>query len=95
MKENENTAEFLVKLDDALVIELLENESFERIASILEKAPTNDQSGILNILENKKSQSIIELLNAEEQEEIAEIMAYPDDSAGTLMNTKYLLYMKA
>ena len=88
MKENENTAEFLVKLDDALVIELLENESFERIASILEKAPTNDQSGILNILENKKAQSIIELLNTEEQEEIAEIMAYPDDSAGTLMNTE-------
>ena len=88
MKENENTAEFLVKLDDALVIELLENESLERIASILEKAPTNDQSGILNILEDKKAQSIIELLNAEEQEEIAEIMAYPDDSAGTLMNTE-------
>ena len=88
MKENEHTAEFLVELDDALVIELLENESYDRIATIIEKAPTNDQSGILNILENEKAQSIIELLNAEEQEEIAEIMGYPDDSAGTLMNTE-------
>jgi len=88
MKENEHAAEFLVELDDALVIELLENESYERIASIIEKAPTNDQSGILNILEDEKAQSIIELLNAEEQEEIAEIMGYPDDSAGTLMNTE-------
>ena len=87
MKENEHTAEFLVELDDALVIELLDNESFDRIASIIEKAPTNDQSGILNVLEDEKAQSIIELLNAEEQEEIAEIMGYPDDSAGTLMNT--------
>ena len=69
--------------DDALVIELLENESYDRIASIIEKAPTNDQSGILNILEDEKAQSIIELLNAEEQEGIAEIMGYPDDSAGT------------
>ena len=59
-----------------------------RIAAIIEKAPTNDQSGILNILEDEKAQSIIELLNAEEQEEIAEIMGYPDDSAGTLMNTE-------
>ena len=88
MKENEHAAEFLVELDDALVIELLENESFDRIAAIIEKAPTNDQSGILNILEDEKAQSIIELLNAEEQEEIAEIMGYPDDSAGTLMNTE-------
>ena len=88
MKENVHAAEFLVELDDASVIELLENESYERIASIIEKAPTNDQSGILNILEDEKAQSIIELLNAEEQEEIAEIMGYPDDSAGTLMNTE-------
>ena len=88
MKKNEHAAEFLVELDDALVIELLENESYERIAAIIEKAPTNDQSGILNILEDEKAQSIIELLNAEEQEEIAEIMGYPDDSAGTLMNTE-------
>ena len=88
MKENEHAAEFLVELDDALVIELLENESNDRIASIIEKAPTNDQSGILNILEDEKAQSIIELLNTEEQEEIAEIMGYPDDSAGTLMNTE-------
>ena len=88
MKENEHAAEFLVELDDALVIELLENESYERIAAIIKKAPTNDQSGILNILKDEKAQSIIELLNAEEQEEIAEIMGYPDDSAGTLMNTE-------
>ena len=88
MKENEHAAEFLVELDDALVIELLENESFDRIASIIKKAPTNDQSGILNILDDEKAQSIIELLNADKQEEIAEIMGYPDDSAGTLMNTE-------
>ena len=54
MKENEHAAEFLVELDDALVIELLENESYERIAAIIEKAPANDQSGILNILEDEK-----------------------------------------
>jgi magnesium transporter len=88
MKENEHAAEFLVELDDALVIELLENESFDRIASIIKKAPTNDQSGILNVLDDEKAQSIIELLNADKQEEIAEIMGYPDDSAGTLMNTE-------
>jgi Mg/Co/Ni transporter MgtE len=50
------------KLDDALVNDLLANESLERIASIIEKAPTNDQSGILNVLEEEKAKSVIELL---------------------------------
>ena len=88
MKENEHTAEFLTELDDSLVSELLSNENLERIASIIEKAPTSDQSGILNLLEEKKAQSVIELLNIDEQEEIAEIMGYPEDSAGSLMNTE-------
>ena len=88
MNENEHTAEFLSELDDALVNDLLANESLERIASIIEKAPTNDQSGILNVLEEEKAQSVIELLNADEQEEIAEIMGYPEDSAGAIMNTE-------
>ena len=88
MNENEHTAEFLTELDDSLVSELLSNENLERIASIIEKAPTSDQSGILNLLEEEKAQSVIELLNVDEQEEIAEIMGYPEDSAGSLMNTE-------
>ena len=88
MNENEHTAEFLTELDDSLVNELLSNEKLERIASIIEKAPTSDQSGILNTLEEEKAQSVIELLNVDEQEEIAEIMGYPEDSAGSLMNTE-------
>ncbi len=88
MNENEHTAEFLTELDDSLVNELLSNENLERIASIIEKAPTSDQSGILNVLEEEKAQSVIELLNIDEQEEIAEIMGYPEDSAGSLMNTE-------
>ena len=88
MNENEHTAEFLTELDDSLVSELLSNENLERIASIIEKAPTSDQSGILNLLKDEKAQSVIELLNIDEQEEIAEIMGYPEDSAGSLMNTE-------
>jgi magnesium transporter len=88
MNENEHTAEFLSELDDALVNDLLSNETLERIAAIIKRAPTNDQSGILNALGQEKAQSVLELLELEEQEEIAEIMGYPEDSAGALMNTE-------
>ena len=88
MNENEHTAEFLSELDDALVNDLLSNETLERIAAIIKRAPTNDQSGILNALGQEKAQAVLELLELEEQEEIAEIMGYPEDSAGALMNTE-------
>jgi len=88
MKENQHTAEFLSELDESLLKDLLSKEPINRIAEIIEKAPTNDQSDILNALEKEKALSIIDLLKEEEQEEIAEIMGYPDDSAGSLMNTE-------
>ena len=87
MNENEHTAEFLSELDDSLVKELLSKESLNRVAEIIQNAPTNDQSDILNALEEETAKSILDLLKKEEQEEIAEIMGYPEDSAGSLMNT--------
>jgi len=87
MNENEHTAEFLSELDDSLVRELLSKESLNRVAEIIQNAPTNDQSDILNALEEETAKSILDLLKKEEQEEIAEIMGYPEDSAGSLMNT--------
>jgi len=74
-------------LDEALVKDLLQKESAERIASIIEKAPANDQSDILGALSVERSQSVIDLLKQEEQEELAEIMGYPEDSAGAMMTT--------
>ena len=87
MRDDEHTAEFLTELDEALVKDLLQEESAERIASIIEKAPANDQSDILGALSVERSQSVIDLLKQEEQEELAEIMGYPEDSAGAMMTT--------
>ena len=87
MEENKHTAEFLVELDDTLLANLLENESPERIAHVIQQASVNDQSYILGTLEDEKAQSVIELLKAEEQEEIEKLMGYPEDSAGAMMTT--------
>jgi magnesium transporter len=87
MVENEHTAEFLGELDEAILTEILEDIPPERIANIIRVASSNDQAFILNILQEEQSNAIIELLHTEEREEIAEILAYPEDSAGSLMST--------
>ena len=87
MTNSNHTIEFLIELDDTLIANLLNIEKPERIVDLLENAPTNDQSYILGLLEDGQSQSVIDLLKREEQEEIEEMMGYPEDSAGAMMTT--------
>jgi len=87
MDENEQTAEFLGELDEAILSEILQDIPPGRIAHIIRIASSNDQAFILNILPEEQSNAVIELLHTEEREEIAEILAYPEDSAGSLMST--------
>ena len=87
LKESETTAEFLSELDESIAIRLLENESPERIAQFLEKASSNEQAYLMGLVDEKYANSVIDLLKAEKQEELEEMMAYPEDSAGILMYT--------
>ena len=87
MKVNQHTTDFLISLDDILLKNLLNQESLERIKSLIQQAPTSDQSYILGNIPEKISESIIDLLKGEEKAEIEELMAYPEDSAGSMMTT--------
>jgi len=87
LKANEQTASFLIELDDTILQNLLQNENPERISALIRKAPVNDQSYILGNLDEYKSQSVIDLLKREEKAEIEELMGYPQDSAGAMMIT--------
>ena len=87
MQANDHTVEFLVELDDTLIEKILDTENAERVSSLIQNASTNDQSYILGFLKEEQAQSVIDLLKKEEQEEIEEIMAYPQDSAGSMMAT--------
>ena len=87
MKNNNHTLEFLIELDETIIEKLLNIEKPERIRDFIQNASTNDQSYILGALEKTKAESVTDLLKKEELEEIEEIMGYPEDSAGSLMET--------
>jgi magnesium transporter len=89
MPLDESTGEFLSELDESTLSELLEEEESDRIALIVRESNSNDQGTILNALSEEKTQSILELLRQDEQEELEEILAYPEDSAGSLMSTDF------
>ena len=87
MKPSEKTVEFLNELDEAITIRIVEDEDPARIAAILEEASSNEQAYLMGLVEESYATSVIGLFKAEEQEELEEMMAYPEDSAGILMYT--------
>jgi magnesium transporter len=87
MKPSEKTVEFLNELDEAITIRIVENEDPARIAAILEEASSNEQAYLMGLVEESYATSVIGLFKAEEQEQLEEMMAYPEDSAGILMYT--------
>ena len=87
MRPCEHTGEFLGELDESIIKRLVENETPEHVADLIEFTSSNDQASILSVINEEASQAILDLLKSEEQEEVEEIMGYPEDSAGTLMYT--------
>ena len=86
MSDNEYASEFLSELDDSILEDLLEDIVPERLVPIIRVASSDDQTTILNALPEDKSKLIIDSLHADEQEEIEEMLAYPEDSAGSMMS---------
>jgi magnesium transporter len=86
MSNNEYAAEFLSELDDSILKDLLEDVAPERIVPIIRIASSDDQTTILNAISEDKSKIIIDSLHTDEKEDIEEMLAYPDDSAGSMMS---------
>jgi len=87
MSASEKTVEFLNELDESITTRLIENETPSRLAEILEEASSNEQAYLMGLVNDKFAASVINLLQVEEQEELEEMMGYPEDSAGILMYT--------
>lgn len=94
MSPSEHTGEFLSELDESIVYRILSKEEPQRIAELLREISPNDQADLLGLLEEDQAEATLNLLRVDEKEELEEIMAYPEDSAGSLMATDvFILHM--
>ena len=87
MRPSENTADFLSELDESILTDLLNGVEPKRIADILVEGGSNIQAKVLALLPEEVSKAVLDLLKKDEQEEVEEIMGYPKDSAGAMMDT--------
>jgi magnesium transporter len=64
-------------------------------AAILENLPSNEQADLLGDLEDDRAEAILGALEPSQARIARRLSAYPDDTAGGLMHSEYLVYPAA
>jgi flagellar motility protein MotE (MotC chaperone) len=88
--DDQSAADVLEEVDEERQADLLEQMQSERAADILEEMAPDDAADVLAEMDPKKATEVLSLMEAEEYEDVAELLGYPEDSAGGIMTTDYV-----
>jgi magnesium transporter len=77
--------EVLTELDEDVRGEVLEQLDSKEIAAAARKLETDDAASLLGDLPEEERREVLAELTAEERHEIEKALAYPEDSAGRMM----------
>lgn len=88
--DSEVAAEALSEVDPDIQASILESLETEKAADIVEEMSPHEAADALAELEEQTSEDILEEMEHEPKAEVEELLEYPEDSAGGLMNTEYV-----
>ena len=87
IRENrEGIGELLSELDETLLSELLSPLTTSELAVMLEDMGSDDVADILNLFDEDQANALLEALHKTDSQEVEELMAYAEDSAGGIMS---------
>ncbi|MDH5516616.1 MAG: magnesium transporter [Gammaproteobacteria bacterium] len=84
--DHEREGEVLVEVGDEVQHRLMSNMKPEDLAAVTDNLDTDDLADFLQSLPNKLTDQIIQSLDAQQRKRLDKVLAYPEDSAGGLMN---------
>lgn len=87
---NEFAADVICELPPELQVRLFEDMRLSRVSGILDEMYLDDAADILGKLSSKRVNDILKNLPSESAEKIAEVLGYPEDSAGGIMNPEFI-----
>ncbi len=90
--DEERAADVLEELEPGAQVRILENMSDERAADVLEKMPADEVADILDELKAEKAERLLAEMETSSSSEVRTLMAYPEDSVGSLMSKDYVFF---
>ncbi|MFK8138028.1 MAG: magnesium transporter [Bdellovibrionales bacterium] len=90
ISSEETRAEVLSYVEAKTQKDLLTQLDKQEVKSLVSKMESDDAADLLGGLPKEFSEEILGSMQREDSEEVADLMRYPEDSAGGLMNTDFL-----
>lgn len=86
----ETVADTLEEVEPDFQASLVESMSDERVADVLEAMSPDAAADLLAELPEERSADILNLMEKDEADDVRRLLAYPEDSAGGIMNTEFV-----
>lgn len=81
-------SEILQQVDEEIIADLLSEKSAEEVAQVLDNIVSDDDLiDILQHLPDAMTQQILQSMDAQDRARVENLMAYPEDTAGGMMDT--------
>jgi magnesium transporter len=88
--DDEAVADAIEEMEPDTQVEVLEGLSPERAADILEEMSPDDAADLVADLSDETRQELLALMERAEAEELGELLAFPEDTAGGMMTTEFV-----
>ena len=66
-----------------------------KVADLLEKMPADEVADILDVVEEKRAESLLREMDKESSDEVRELLEYPESRVGSLMTTDYYTFLQS
>ncbi len=87
---DEIASEVLAELHDEVREDILEHFNQERLVRIIDEMDTDEAADIISDLDEDVSRHVLEHIDHEDSENLRQLLAYDEDSAGGLMQTEII-----
>ncbi len=84
----DKASDVILELSDASREELIEDLSNEQLTDIIEEMDSDDKADIIAELSDDKAKAVLEAIEPAESQEVQELLQYPEDSAGGIMQSE-------
>jgi Mg2+ transporter MgtE len=88
--DDEALADVVEEMEPDTQVEVLEDLEPERAADILEEMSPDDAADLVADLSDRSRNEILALMEIDEADEVRDLLAFPEDSAGGLMTTEFV-----
>lgn len=88
--DDEAVADAIEEMEPETQVEVLEDLAPERAADILEEMSPDDAADLVAELDQETRDVILQHMEHDEAAEVAELLGYPEDSAGGIMTTEFV-----